>query len=76
MINADKMSEEPVCDSCTSASPASGRTEALASWNRNRHTEKTSSRESCQSARRWLFGTMVVGRSAGLAEVDISRADP
>ena len=40
MINADMISEEFVCYMPTSASPASGRTQALASWNRNRLVAK------------------------------------
>ena len=56
MISAERISEEPGRAACTRSSPASGRTEALASWNRKRQTEKTSNLESCQRARRRVLG--------------------
>ena len=80
MISADMMSEEFICDMRTSASPASGRTEALASWNKNRLVAKMTNLESFKriptagSGR--LFDTMVTGSSAGSAEVDIDCTDP
>ena len=56
MMSADMMSEESICDMRTSASPASGRTEALASWNRNRLVAKMTNLESFKRIPRPALG--------------------
>jgi hypothetical protein len=50
------MSEEFICDMRTSASPASGRTEALASWNKNRLVAKMTNLESFKRILRLALG--------------------
>ena len=68
MISADMTSDESICDMRTSASPASGRTEALASWNRNELVAKMTNLESFKRILRPALG--------GFAEVDIACTDP
>ena len=56
MISADIASEECACDLRTRISPASGSTEALASWNRNRLAAKMTSLESFRRSLRPALG--------------------